>query len=98
MLLAAETAFEFVSDEFNGRSVDDIYCAKFQDCVTDPTNPIDPDLPNKRPYLPRTLTIGAAIDENKVGRVYLGVHWFFDQDAGFTLGAQVAQHTMDNFP
>lgn len=88
----------FRSDEFNGKAVDDIYCAKFGDCVIDPDSPIDPGLPNKRPDLPRTLTIDQAIKENNDGRVYLGVHWRFDQDAGWQLGRAIAKHVLDNFP
>ncbi|NJR43310.1 MAG: hypothetical protein HC767_12300 [Akkermansiaceae bacterium] len=86
------------SDEFNGKAVDDVYCAKFGDCVTDPDNPIDPQLPNKRPNLPRSLTIDEAIEENKDSRVYLGVHWRFDQDAGGLLGETIAQNILANFP
>lgn len=95
---ADDRAFEMHSDEFNGRTTDDIYCEKFDDCVSDPSNPVDPDLPNKRPDISRTLTIDEAIEENKAAREYLGVHWWLDQEAGSDLGKAVAQSVSANFP
>ena len=90
--------FEMHSDEFNGKAVDDVYCGKFGDCVADPGNPIDPAIANKRPNLPRTLTIDQAIQQNLEGRVYLGVHWRFDQTAGGQLGRAVANSVVNGFP
>jgi hypothetical protein len=86
------------SDEFNGKNIDDGYCATFGDCVVDPTNPIDPTLANKRPNLPRTLTIDAAIEENKLSRIYLGVHWRADVEDGAALGKKLATDIVKSFP
>ena len=95
---AADKTFEMHSDEFNGRTTDDIYCEKFDDCVIDPSNPIDPESRNKLPDLPRTLTLDEAIEENKAARVYLGVHWWLDQEAGADVGMAVAADVVANFP
>lgn len=95
---ADDIKYELHSDEFNGKAVDDIYCAKFNDCVVDPENPIDPEEANKRPLLTRSLTIDEAIEENRVARVYLGVHWEFDQDAGVAIGEEIAQNIVASFP
>lgn len=86
------------SDEFSGTAVDDVYCAKFEDCVLDPDNAIEPEIANKRPNLPRTLTLDGAIEENKFARLYLGVHWLKDQDSGVVLGEAIAQSIISNFP
>lgn len=86
------------SDEFSGTAVDDIYCDKFSDCVIDPENPIEPLVANKRPNMPRNLTLNEAIEENKLARLYLGVHWRHDQDAGVTLGESIAESVVANFP
>ena len=86
------------SDEFNGKAVDDVYCSKFWDCVADPSNPIDPAIANKRPNMPRSLTIDEAIQENFESRLYLGVHWRMDQDAGEMLGRAVADNVQTGFP
>ena len=40
---------------------------------------------------------GQAIDENGRSRIYLGIHWNFDDEAGRVIGQQVAQHVAGNF-
>lgn len=95
--VADQRKFELHSDEFNGKAVDDNYCAKFK-CVLDIDNPIEPEVANKRPNLPRTLTIDEAIEENKQSRIYLGVHWQEDQTTGQLLGETIAQNVISNFP
>jgi hypothetical protein len=96
--LAASRKFVMTSDEFNGKAVDDFYCDRFKDCVVDPTNPIEPAKANKRPNAPRTLTIDAAIEENKLSRIYLGVHWRADVEDGAVLGKKIATDTFAKFP
>jgi hypothetical protein len=32
-----------------------------------------------------------------MSRLWGGIHWSFDLDAGFTLGSQVAQNALDEF-
>lgn len=88
MCCADHRKFELYSDEFNGESIDDGYCSKFGDCGVN----------NTRPFLTRTLTIDEAINENKEGRLYLGVHWRADQDAGVMVGERIAQNVIANFP
>jgi hypothetical protein len=94
----ASREFEMFSDEFNGKAVDDYYCNRFQDCVQDPTNPIDPEKANKRPKHTRKLTIDAAIEENKESRIFLGVHWRADVEYGSLLGKKLAEDIFASFP
>jgi hypothetical protein len=76
--------------------VDDVYCAKFGDCVMDPSNPIDPTLANKRPFLVQYLTMDQILEDNMAARVYLGVHWRFDADSGTILGKACAKNVLAN--
>lgn len=44
-----------------------------------------------RPYLPRSFSsLSQAIEENGRSRIYLGLHWRFDQAAGTAVGIAVA--------
>ena len=43
------------------------------------------------------LTVRSPINENGRSRIFLGVHFIFDDRAGRALGEQVAQHIWDNF-
>ena len=51
-----------------------------------------------RPRLEQTLTIPGAIEQNKVSRVYLGVHWHLDCLSGSELGQDVASKVAKSFP
>jgi hypothetical protein len=51
-----------------------------------------------RPYLPRSFTIKQAIEENKLSRVYLGVHWYMDVNYGAAVGTEVAAKIAASFP
>lgn len=44
-----------------------------------------------RPRIARSFTLREAIEENKISRIYLGVHWSFDATSGETVGKAVAQ-------
>ena len=43
-----------------------------------------------RPIWEQTFTLKEAIEQNKVSRIYLGVHWSFDATGGETVGKAVA--------
>ena len=51
-----------------------------------------------RPFHRRSLTLGDAIDENVLSRVYLGVHWRFDGRKGEQIGAEIAEKIAAVFP
>jgi hypothetical protein len=72
-----EIAFDFVSDELNGDSID-----------------VDGSVRTKhqRPF----ASLSQAILENAKSRVYLGVHWQFDADAGVELGKKIAEFIFNN--
>lgn len=68
-----DIAFTFVSDEYNGITVDNAG--------------------NVRPLKPRSFpSLSAAEQENGDSRVYLGIHWGFDNVEGINQGRQVANH------
>ncbi len=46
-----------------------------------------------RPALSRTFTLREAIEQNKISRIYLGVHWEFDATGGETVGKAVTEKT-----
>lgn len=75
------------SDEFSGEAIDDFYCAQF------PCNE-----GSVRPQETRDLTLEEAIEENKRSRIFLGVHWQFDQDTGGLIGQQIADNIVACFP
>jgi hypothetical protein len=51
-----------------------------------------------RPVVSRTFdSLTDAKLENAQSRIYLGVHWRFDADAGVRTGDQVADYVFDNF-
>lgn len=50
-----------------------------------------------RPKWSQTFTLKQAIDQNKISRIYLGVHWSFDADGGETVGKAVAAKTVTAF-
>ena len=63
------------------------------DFVSDELNGVSIDNFNNRPrpYLPLAYTsIDRMIEDNNRSRVYLGVHWHFDCEAGAQVGARVA--------
>jgi hypothetical protein len=71
-----DIAFTFVSDEYNGETLDN------QGQV--------------RPLLPRTFQrLSDAEEENGQSRIYLGIHWSFDKNAGITQGNEVADWVFD---
>jgi uncharacterized repeat protein (TIGR01451 family) len=50
-----------------------------------------------RPLAPRSFrNLDQAKKENADSRVYLGVHWRFDQDAGTVMGDSIANYIFDN--
>jgi membrane-associated phospholipid phosphatase len=50
-----------------------------------------------QPFLPQTFpNITAAEYQNAESRIYIGVHWQFDADAGVHLGNQIANYVIAN--
>ena len=43
-----------------------------------------------RPRWEQTFTLREAIEQNKISRIYLGVHWIFDATGGETVGKAIA--------
>ena len=72
-----QTAFSFVSDEWNGLNKD-----------------ISFSLRPRRPLHFSGFT--EAETQNAESRIFLGVHWQFDSDAGVTQGRRVADWVWDH--
>jgi len=51
-----------------------------------------------RPNWEATFTLREAIEQNKISRIYLGVHWAFDATGGESVGHAVAQKVIAAFP
>lgn len=50
-----------------------------------------------RPRWQQTFTLKDAIEQNKISRIYLGVHWIFDAEGGETVGKAVAAKAIAAF-
>ena len=50
-----------------------------------------------RPVWEQTFTLKEAIEQNKVSRIYLGVHWDFDATGGEIVGKAIATKTVAAF-
>lgn len=50
-----------------------------------------------RPIWQQTFTLKEAIEQNKISRIYLGVHWIFDATGGATVGKAIALKTIATF-
>jgi hypothetical protein len=68
------------------------------EAVSDEYNGESTDMGVVRPLEIKTLTIDDAIEQNKISRVYLGVHWRIDSESGATLGAEIAEKLVSAFP
>ena len=51
-----------------------------------------------RPEWEATFTLREAIEQNKISRIYLGVHWIFDATGGETVGKAVSDKAVIAFP
>ena len=51
-----------------------------------------------RPNIKRSFSLKTADEENRISRVYLGVHWKFDADGGHELGKDIAIKVRQLFP
>ena len=51
-----------------------------------------------RPAFTAPMTIAEAIDDNRLSRVFLGVHWVFDCDEGVRNGKEIAERIRIEFP
>jgi membrane-associated phospholipid phosphatase len=63
---------------------------EFNGATTDNTGAI-------RPFWEQTFTLKEAIEQNKISRIYLGVHWSFDASGGETVGKAVATKAVAAF-
>jgi hypothetical protein len=72
-----EISVTFVSDEFNGKTKDNIGAT--------------------RPQWEPTFTLREAIEQNKISRIYLGVHWIFDATGGEMVGKAIANKVVTAF-
>ena len=50
-----------------------------------------------RPRWEQTFTLREAIEQNKISRIFLGVHWIFDATGGETVGVAVANKVIPAF-
>ena len=50
-----------------------------------------------RPQWEQTFTLQEGIEQNKVSRIYLGVHWIFDATGGEEVGQAVAKKAVAAF-
>ena len=50
-----------------------------------------------RPVWEQTISLMKAIEQNKISRIYLGVHWSFDASGGETVGKAVAAKAVAAF-
>ena len=50
-----------------------------------------------RPVWEQTFTLKDAIEQNKISRIYLGVHWDFDATGGETVGKAIATKVIAAF-
>lgn len=50
-----------------------------------------------RPIWEQTFTLKEAIEQNKISRIYLGVHWDFDATGGETVGKAIATKVIAAF-
>ena len=51
-----------------------------------------------RPEWEATFTLREAIEQNKISRIYLGVHWIFDATGGEIVGKAVSDKVVIAFP
>jgi hypothetical protein len=78
--------FDFISEEFNGVSRD------IQDAIPELV------MDHVRQVRPRHYeSFSQASAENAASRVFLGIHWRFDQLEGLSAGNRIADHIFDNF-
>jgi membrane-associated phospholipid phosphatase len=50
-----------------------------------------------RPRWEQTFSLKEAIEQNKISRIYLGVHWSFDAEGGDVVGSAIAKKTVAAF-
>jgi hypothetical protein len=50
-----------------------------------------------RPKWEQTFSLAEAIEQNKISRIYLGVHWSFDASGGGTVGQAIAAKAIAAF-
>ena len=47
--------------------------------------------------MPETFTsLSEAEEDNGISRIYLGIHYTFDKDAGIAMGNQIADYDVDH--
>ena len=78
-----------------GKSLNDIQITFTSDELNGVT--IDGVTGKKRKVLTQKISLAEAVKQNKESRLYLGVHWRFDSDAGDIVGTQVADIVAKQF-
>ncbi|MEE3715879.1 hypothetical protein V2H45_03865 [Tumidithrix elongata RA019] len=78
-----EVVAAFLGKKPENITVQDFVSGEFNGETTDNTGTI-------RPRLVETFTLRKAIEDNKISRIYLGVHWSFDATGGQKVGNDVA--------
>jgi hypothetical protein len=82
----------FLSTEFPGAKISEMPFVMTSDEYNDASIGADG---GRRPSIPRRMTLHQAIEENKVSRIYLGVHWKMDADEGERIGEAIAKFTFE---
>ena len=80
-----------LSDIINSGFVYDFTSAEFDGVARNPDGTV-------RDMVTRRLTIDDAIEQNKVARVFIGVHWRFDAEQGGDLGEMIGRGVQAAFP
>lgn len=77
-----------------GKTIDDITATFVSDEFNNSTTDHEGVL---RPRWEQTFSLKTAIEQNKISRIYLGVHWIFDASGGEEVGEAIAAKAVAAF-